>query len=103
MTGMEATEDQIKAFKNNMKIMDDLIGQKKYLTGNELTIADLSILANTVMLDLTKYDVSEYTNFNRWRAQLKNELPYYEEVNHFEEAYLQDIIKKHKEHMQKKQ
>ena len=99
MTGVEATEDKTNPFRNNMKIMDDLIGQNKYLTGNELTIADLSLLAASVMLDLTKYDVSEYKNFNRWRAQLKNELPYYEEVNHFEEA----IYKEYRARVQRKQ
>ncbi|CAG2168607.1 unnamed protein product [Oppiella nova] len=37
--------DDMTKFKEVLQVLDQLIGDKAYLTGNELTIADLSLLA----------------------------------------------------------
>ena len=37
LTGVEPTEDKVNALKNNLKLLDQLIGDNKYLTGDVLT------------------------------------------------------------------
>ena len=80
--GTEPTEQQLTNFKNNLKILDTLIGSNKYVAGNDLTIADLSVLASTTILEINDFkDLNEYPNIKRWFDKLRKELPYYEEVN----------------------
>ena len=80
--GAEPNEQQITNFKNNLKVLDALIGDNKYVAGNELTIADLSVLSTTTSLALNDYkDLDDVPNVKRWFEGLTKELPYYEEVN----------------------
>ena len=80
--GTEPTEQQRKNFDNSLKLLDTLIGSNNYVTGDDLTIADLSLFASTTMLGLNDYkDVEEYSNVKAWFQRLQKELPYYEEVN----------------------
>ena len=61
--------------------MNTLIGQNKYVAGSELTIADLSVLASTTVLEIDNYqDLSDAPNVKAWLTRVK-QLPYYEEVN----------------------
>ena len=95
LTGVDAPEEKVIAFKNNLKLADQLIGDQKYVTGDELTIADLSLLAITSMLHIFQFDVTDYPNFKRWLSSIKSELPYYAEINEFEPAYLQQLMDKY--------
>ena len=80
--GTEVTEQQLTNFKNNLKLLDTLIGSNKYVAGNDLTIADFSVLASTSVLEIKDFkDLDEYPNVKRWFDGLRKELPYYEEVN----------------------
>ena len=80
--GTPVTEQHIKSLQDNLKLLDTLIGQNKYVAGNELTIADLSILASTTFLGLKDYkDLENVPNVKEWYFRLQKELPYYEEVN----------------------
>ncbi len=80
--GAEPTEQQITNFKNNLKLLDTLIGANKYVAGNELTIADLSVLASTASLEFNDLkDLSDLPNLKGWYNRLKTELTYFEEVN----------------------
>ena len=80
-TGVDPSEDKVNAFKNNLKLLDQLIGDNKYLTGSELTIADLTVLMTVGGLHFTQYDLTDYPNFKRWSTELPSELPFYGEVN----------------------
>ena len=44
MYGGDAPEDKITAHKKNLELWDQLIGSNKYLAGNDLTLAALSVL-----------------------------------------------------------
>ena len=75
------SEEQVKVFESNLKIVNDLLGDNKYLTGNHLTIADLSVLAQLHDISTAGYDLKDMPNMKRWITTLKSELPYYEEIN----------------------
>ena len=95
-SGVDPPEDKLNAYKNNLKLMDQLIGDNKFLTGSNLTIADLSIVATTSLLNFMEFDVTDYPNFKRWRSTLESELQYYNEVNHFDKEYIHSYIEKMK-------
>jgi glutathione S-transferase len=80
--GTEPTEQQTTNFKNNLKLLDTLIGDSKYVAGNELTIADISVLASTSLLEINEQkDIADLPNLKGWYNRVKAQLPYFEEVN----------------------
>jgi len=96
MTGVDPPEDKVNALKNSLKVLDQLIGSNRYVTGDQLTIADLSLLATTTYLDWGDYDLSEYANYKRWFNALKSELKYYQEVNGITKEELNETMAKYK-------
>ncbi len=79
--GIEPTEEKVQAVKNNLKLLDTLIGDNKYVAGTHLTIADLSFLASSTVFLATDYDLSDYPNVKEWLERLQTELPYFDEIN----------------------
>ena len=73
--------------------MDQLIGSNKYLDGNELTLADLSVLATLTSVDIAKDDMSAHKNVERWRLQLEKEVKNYNENVFTEDKQQSGILK----------
>src|SRR5262249_47763126 len=84
LVGEVPDQDKMTSMDNNMKLLDQLIGDSKYVAGRHLTIADLTILANVMSeaMIMTKdgFDLEQLPNFRRWYQNLKNELAYFDEV-----------------------
>lgn len=81
MLGAPPNEDKLKAFKEKLELLDKLIGQNKYVTGDNLTIADLSIFAGLSIFPVINFDYSEYQNVKRWYDDLMKENPIISELN----------------------
>ena len=79
--GFPANEEAVKAYKQSVKLLNDLIGDKKYLVGDHLTIADLSVSATTSSLQTFGQDLSEYPNLKRWLLDIKAVVPYFDKIN----------------------
>lgn len=79
--GVEPAEDKVQALKNNLKLLDIFIGSNGYVSGDHLTIADISILAGATVFTVTDYDLSDYPNVKDWFEKLRTELPYFAEIN----------------------
>ena len=43
MRSGDPSEDKVTAQKKNLELLDQLIGSNKYLAGNYLTLADLTV------------------------------------------------------------
>ncbi|XP_054165849.1 uncharacterized protein LOC128963372 [Oppia nitens] len=84
LTGVDPPEEKVNALKNNLKLLDTLIGDNKYLVSDNLTIADLTVLATSVTLDNLDFDIESYPNLKRWYSILSSELPYFEKINHLD-------------------
>ena len=94
-TKKEPTEQQMTNYKNILKLLDTLIGDNKYVTGDELTIADLSVLASTTVLENTDYkDLADVPNLKAWFDRIRKELPYYEEVNGGVREIVKELVAK---------
>jgi len=70
-----------KKAKEAYKMFDDSLANQKYAAGDELTLADLSIMASLTMPEGFNYDLSEFKNITEYQNRLMKELPYYEEIN----------------------
>ncbi len=81
LRGIDPPEEKLQALKNNLKLLDTLIGSNRYVAATHLTIADLSILSSTTGLSVTDYDLSDYPNVKEWFERLQTELPYFDEIN----------------------
>ena len=82
-----------KVCKKNLELLDQLIGSNKYLAGNDLTLADLSVLATLSYTDIAKYDLSDYKNVERWRSHLEKEVKNYNENVFAEDEQQSEILK----------
>ena len=78
--GFPPNEENMNTLKHNLEILDKVIGDKKYLVGDHLTIADFSVLATTKALTQLGPNLDVYPNFKRWLTGMMEELPNYTEV-----------------------
>ena len=82
MRGEAIDESKVPALKDKLKILDDALDGKKYVVGDNRTLADLVLLVTVTTLEvLEKLDTSEFANIKTWADGLKEELPYYQEIN----------------------
>jgi glutathione S-transferase len=70
-----------KSYREKLSLLETLMGGNRYLTGDTLTVADLSILALLSLVDVLSYDLSGFPKLFEWMNRLKSELPYYSELN----------------------
>ncbi|CAG2110001.1 unnamed protein product, partial [Medioppia subpectinata] len=100
--GSEPTEQAVKTISDTLKLLDQLIGSNKYLAGNKLTIADLSVLATTYTLVIFGKDLTPYPNLNTWITKLSEELPYFDEFNTFSKEDVDEFVNKMRAFVHKK-
>lgn len=63
------------------KFFDTFLEGQEYAAGNELTVADLSLVATVSTFDVLGFDLSPYKNVSRWYQKVKATAPGYEEAN----------------------
>ena len=73
-------EDAKIKMQDAIKILDYFLDGHKYVAGDQLTLADFAVLNSLSMLEIIDYDIAPWKNVKQWYEQLKNELPYYDEV-----------------------
>jgi len=54
-------------------VLDGCLKGRKWLTGNDLTIADYSVGAGMAVSQLARYPLAQYTEINRWYAALSSQ------------------------------
>ena len=69
------------------------MSKTKYVAGDELTVADISITTSLKLTDLIDFDLSDYKNITAWLEKVKKELPNYDEFNPPWPAELKQTIK----------
>jgi len=76
-----ADKDPAKLEKINdaMKFLDIFLEGKDYAAGDNLTIADLALVASISTYEVVEYDLSPYKNITRWFAKVKQTAPGYSE------------------------
>ncbi|HEX2593060.1 MAG TPA: glutathione S-transferase family protein [Rhizomicrobium sp.] len=52
-------------------VLDGQLGKTRYVTGDRLTVADLSLAPTLVSAEQAQMPVGEYRNINRWIAEMR--------------------------------
>lgn len=94
LQGKPAEEEKFDALKVKLGHLDEyLSGGKKYLVGENLTLADLNIFSSLTMLDIVDVTtVADYENVTKWITGLLD-LPYNKEINEDSIKMAKDFLK----------
>lgn len=63
------------------KFLEIFLASTPFVAGDNLTLADLAIVATVSNFDVCGYDLSPYKNVTTWYAKVKQTAPGYEEAN----------------------
>lgn len=77
-----AKKERIQTMESQLKILDALIPpDAKYLTGTDLTIADISMICDiSSIVNTFQIDISECNRLKKWIFYMKENLPEYQEM-----------------------
>jgi glutathione S-transferase len=78
--GQSLSEEKLTVVKNNLSLLNEFIGQNKYVCSDRLSIADLSLHCGTSLFSYTDIDLREYPSVFEWYERLEKEIPHYEEI-----------------------
>jgi len=67
--------------KNAFKILNTFLEGQRFVTGDTLTVADLTLVATVSSFDIMNFDLAPYKNVIRWYTQVKITTPGYDELN----------------------
>ncbi|XP_022253090.1 glutathione S-transferase 1-like [Limulus polyphemus] len=79
LRGAPPDQEKEKVMRQKAKILDNILQKQPYVAGQNLSLADLSILAGITFPEVIDYDLVEFSNIQLWIKKMKVELPYYEE------------------------
>lgn len=59
-----------------------MLKKKQFICGEDLTLADISMISGFSLLESTDYDINQWTNICQWIGRVKEELKdCYEDIN----------------------
>jgi glutathione S-transferase len=67
----EVIEDAKKWLAKILPVMDGVLAKKKYLCGDQPTLADLAATTNIAYLEMCKVDLGPYPAVSRWYGSMK--------------------------------
>jgi hypothetical protein len=68
MSGQDGDQKKENALKTSLDYVDGFLGDQSYAAGDEITIADFSILSSLTQLEVMDYSVSSYRYAYRYRC-----------------------------------
>lgn len=94
-------EERFKYIRTALDILERFLADTPYVCGNELTIADLCIVATaTSLTDIVPLDPAKHSKIIQWIERL-SKLPYYGKLNGAGakdvQVIIRDLIKKNAE------
>lgn len=71
------TEMGVKRVHNSVSVLENYCQRlgKKYVAGDDVTIADISLACSMTVLEAVKFDFSEYPLVMKWYKTFKTENP----------------------------
>lgn len=66
-------EDGIKFLKKYLPTVDTNLGKTKYIAGDTISLADMALLSSLDPADIVEFDLSVYSNVEKYRAILKRQ------------------------------
>ena len=85
----EGTEEEMKKALENM---NGKLQGKKYLAGDTLTLADLSVVFDLSWLEIhPTFDMSPYPNVSKWRQTIRG-MPEFKKINEGFEGFIKSKV-----------
>ncbi|KAH8039315.1 hypothetical protein HPB51_005561 [Rhipicephalus microplus] len=79
--GPQPDSEQEKPLVRALELLTGFLGDSKFLFGDDVTLADISILATLTVTECADYDLSRFPIILDYYERLKTSLPYYNEIN----------------------
>jgi len=79
--GAPYDNEKAKKLDEAFGFLNTFLSKTPYAAGDNLTIADLALVASVTTIEVCNYDFSKHTNVTKWLAKCKSEIPGYEEAN----------------------
>ncbi|XP_055542922.1 glutathione S-transferase 1-like [Wyeomyia smithii] len=73
--GLEGDLKKLAALEHAVRMLDLFLEGQPYVTGQELTIVDLSMLATIATMNALGFDLKRYQNVNEWYKHMNNVAP----------------------------
>lgn len=73
-----ADPEKFKAMETALGFFDTFLEGHKYAAGDELTVADISLVATISSYDAAKFDLSKFPNVAKWYELCKTTVPGYD-------------------------
>ncbi|XP_064641323.1 glutathione S-transferase 1-like [Lineus longissimus] len=77
---MELAPDALEKVEISLEQFEGIIGNKTFVAGERVTIADISIRIVMHELELVQYDFSKYPNINAWMNRTATGIPFYKQT-----------------------
>ncbi|GAB6023111.1 Glutathione S-transferase [Chamberlinius hualienensis] len=86
--------DEAKAeVDDKLSTLNNILSSRAYVAGDNLTIADISILCNLYILLAGQHNMSQFSNITAWMEKVKKELSFYDEVTSSGWKKFHEIVK----------
>lgn len=69
----ESINDGLKFLDQQLPMLDKQLGRHPYLAGNQITLADMTLLAALDPAELSGVDLSKYPSLSAWRKKLQTQ------------------------------
>ncbi len=69
----QSLKDGLSFLDRFLPVIDQQLGKNKFLAGNQLSLADINLLAIFDPAEVAQIDLSKYKNIVKWRNALKKE------------------------------
>ncbi|XP_013786297.1 glutathione S-transferase 1-like isoform X1 [Limulus polyphemus] len=79
--GEEPDAGKERVLLEKLAFLEQFLTDYPYVAGENLTVADLSILASVTFLEAIDFTLSSFPKIEAWLQRLRKELPYYQERN----------------------
>lgn len=74
-------EEKDKELRNVLDRLNTIVTENQFSAGNELTLADISIVSSLTFSEACDYDISEFKSITAYVDRVKKSLPTYDSVN----------------------
>lgn len=64
-----AMDEAMEALPRPLKVLDEHLKDRDYLLGDSFTIADLNVSAVMLLLEMIKFDLTDFENISDWQAR----------------------------------
>lgn len=82
----QSMADGVKFFERFLPIIDTQLGKNKYLAGDFLSLADITLFATLEPSEVADLDLTPYNNVVTWRNTLKQEKFYTDSFTSYEDT-----------------